>query len=420
MSNGLPMLTGYRVLDVTQFVAGPTCTRILAEMGAEVVKLELAPHGDRTRGAGFKPIDPKLHRTSQSTQFFQHNLCKKSLAMDMKNPRSLELVKAMLPKFDVLVENFAPGVIARLGLGYDVVSKINPRIIMCSISVAGQTGPLSSTPGYDYIGQALAGITDQVGEPDRAPAQLTMAVGDISTGVAGAMAVGFALLHRERTGEGQYLDASLTDTYFHMHHEYVPKVALRGPASVPKRSGSQHPGGGPAGIFRYRDEQYIYVTVLPHQWPQFVKALGIPELATDPRFKNAHTRRDNNEVLKQILEDWLSRFPTREAAMAALEKERVPCAPVLTLYESMNHPHLRERKTVRRVKDRMIGEFDIPGMPVKFSRWPDRTGVQADLLGEHNESVLQEYLGLSDAEIKALYADQVLVRDPMLDAKDSQ
>ena len=414
MSQALPMLTGYRVLDITQFVAGPTCCRILGEMGAEVVKLEMAPFGDRTRAGGFKPMDPKFQRTSQSTQYFQHNHCKASLAMDLKNPRALELVKKMLPKFDVVVENFAPGVIKRLGLGYDVIKAINPKIIMCSISVCGQTGPLSDKPGYDYIGQAYAGITDQIGEPDRAPSQLTMAAGDISTGVAAAMAVGFALLHRERTGEGQYLDASITDTYFHWHHDYLPKVSLRGPAAVPKRNGSQHPGGGPAGIFRYRDEQYVYVTVLPHQWPQFVKAIGMPELASDPRFKNAHVRRDNNDVLKQILEDWLGKFPTCEAALAALEKDRVPCAPVLTLHESANHPHMRERKTVRRVKDRLIGEFDIPGMPVKFSAWPDRTDVTADLLGEHNEAVLREYLGLSDAEIAQLYTDKVLVHDRML------
>jgi CoA:oxalate CoA-transferase len=340
--------------------------------------------------------------------------------MDLKNPRALELVKAMLPKFDVVVENFAPGVINRLGLGYDVIKQINPKVIMCSISVCGQTGPLRNKPGYDYIGQAYAGITDQIGEPDRAPSQLTMAAGDISTGVAAAMAVGFALLHRERTGEGQYLDASITDTYFHWHHEFLPKVSLRGPAAVPKRNGSQHPGGGPAGIFRYGDDQYLYVTVLPHQWPQFVKAIGMPELATDPRFRNAHTRRDNNDALKQILEEWLSKFPTREAALAALEKERVPCAPVLSLYESANHPHMRERKTARRVKDRLIGEFDIPGMPVKFSSWPDRTDVKADLLGESNEAVLREYLNLSDADIAQLYKDKVLVHDRMLDGEATQ
>ena len=156
------MLTGYRVLDITQFVAGPTCTRILAEMGADVIKVELAPHGDRTRFQGIKPREPK--GSSQSTYFFQHNHSKRSLALQWKHPRTTEILKALIAKCDVLVENFAPGVMARAGLGYDDAEQVNPRIIMCSISVAGQSGPLSAQPGYDYIAAAYAGVTDQIGE----------------------------------------------------------------------------------------------------------------------------------------------------------------------------------------------------------------------------------------------------------------
>ena len=216
------MLEGYRVLDFTQFVAGPTCTRLLAEMGAEVIKLELAPDGDRVRGGGLKPQAPENKNTTHSTYYLQHNHCKLSFAIDLKKPGARELVMSMIPKVDVVVENFAPRVIERLGFSYEDVKKVNPKIIMCSISMAGQTGPLSDKAGYDYIGQAYAGITDGIGEADGAPAMTTMAIGDVSTGVAAAMAVGFALLHRERTGEGQYLDASLLDTYFHMHEQHVP------------------------------------------------------------------------------------------------------------------------------------------------------------------------------------------------------
>jgi CoA:oxalate CoA-transferase len=167
------MLTGTRVLDITQFVAGPTCTRILAEMGADVVKVELAPHGDRTRFQGMKPRDAK--GSSQSTYYFQHNHSKRSLAVQWKHPRSTEILKALIAKCDVLVENFAPGVMARAGLSYDEVKKVNPRIIMCSISVAGQSGPLSGQPGYDYIAAAYAGVTEQIGEADGPPAQFTIA-----------------------------------------------------------------------------------------------------------------------------------------------------------------------------------------------------------------------------------------------------
>jgi CoA:oxalate CoA-transferase len=407
-----PMLTGYRVLDITQFVAGPTCSRILAELGADVIKLELAPHGDRSRFQGIKPREPK--GSSQSTYFFQHNHSKRSLAMQWRHPRTREIVKAMMPRIDVLVENFSPGVMARAGLGYAELSALNPGLVMCSVSVAGQTGPLAAQPGYDYIAAAYAGVTDQIGEPDGAPAQLTIAVGDVSTGVAAAMAVGFALLHRERTGEGQLIDSAILDTYFHMHEVNVPRVALRGDRFVPKRTGSQHPDGGPTGLFRCSDGSYINITALPHQWEQLVAALGRPELVGDPRFKDARARRDNNAAIKELIEAWLAAFPDRASAIGELERHRVPCAPVLTLNEAVRHPHLRQRSTVRRVSDPQLGEFDIPGLPVKLSRWPDRTDVRAALLGEHNEEVLREVAGLSEAEIAALYAEGVLVRDPAL------
>jgi CoA:oxalate CoA-transferase len=415
MPNQQRMLEGYRVLDFTQFVAGPTCTRLLGEMGAEVVKLELAPEGDRVRAGGLKPLQPEHKGSSHSTYYLQHDHSKLSFAIDMKQPGARELVMSMIPKFDVLVENFAPGVIKRLGFAYEDVKKVNPSIIMCSISMAGQTGSLSDKAGYDYIGQGYAGITDGIGEADRAPAVTTMAIGDVSTGVAAAMAVGFALLHRERTGEGQYLDASLVDTYFHMHESNVPQVSLRGDKYRPTRNGSQHPGGGPTGIYHYRGDQYVYLTIpTPHQWHQFVRALEMPELATDPRFKSARGRRDNSAELQRIIEDWLAKFSTRDEAIAALDKERVPCAPVLTVNEAVKHPHLNERKTVRWINDPLLGKVAMPGVPVKFSAWPDRTELRSARLGEDNERILREFLNMPDDQIKKLYADGLLVRDPTI------
>jgi CoA:oxalate CoA-transferase len=410
------MLEGYRVLDFTQFVAGPTCSRLLAEMGAEVIKLELAPDGDRVRAGGLKSMKPEFKESTQSTYYQQHNHSKLSFAIDLKQPGARELVMSMLPKIDVVVENFAPGVIKRLGFSYEDVKKINPKIIMCSISMAGQTGPLSDKAGYDYIGQAYAGITDGIGELDRAPAITTMAIGDVSTGVAAAMAIGFALIHRERTGEGQYLDASLLDTYFHMHEASVPQVSLRGEKYKPTRNGSQHPGGGPTGIFHYRGDQYVYLCVpTPHQWVQMCRAMGMPELATDPRFKGARGRRDNMLELQKIIEDWLATMPTRDAAIAALDAQRVPCAPVLTVNEAVNHPHLNERKTVRWIEDRQLGRVAIPSVPVKFSAWPDRTDLRSARLGEDNERVLHDLTNLSDEQIRKLYTDGVLVRDKTIE-----
>jgi crotonobetainyl-CoA:carnitine CoA-transferase CaiB-like acyl-CoA transferase len=415
MTQSSPMLTGYRVLDISQFVAGPTCTRILAELGAEVIKLELAPFGDRGRFAGDKPRDPALKMSSQSTYYFQHNHSKKSLAVDIKQDRGRELVYGLIPKIDVVVENFAPGVMERAKLGYDNLSKLNPRLIMCSISLAGQSGPLRDKPGFDYMGAAYAGVTAAIGEIDRGPAQLPIAIGDSATGVTAAMAVGFALLHRERTGEGQYIDCSLLDTYFNMHEVNIPKCSLRGKQFQPPRMGSLHPDGGPTGVFRCRNDEFISIMVMPYQWPQMIKAMNMPELAQDVRFRDPRSRRDNNKELRDIIEHWLAHFENREQAIAVLEAERVPCAPVLTLQETIAHPDLRERGTVRRVADREIGEFDIPGFAARFSRWTPVANVRADHLGEHNEEILRDILMLSEADIRRLYLDKTIVRDPLLD-----
>jgi CoA:oxalate CoA-transferase len=417
MMKNLPMLTGYRVLEIGQFVAAPTCTRIFAELGADVIKLELAPSGDRGRFSGDKPRDPALKKSSQSTYYFQHNHSKKSFAVDIKQERGRELVYALVAKIDVVVENFAPGVMVRAGFGYDKLSQINPRLIMCSISLAGQSGQLSDKPGFDYMGAAYAGITAAIGDSDRGPAQLPIAIGDSATGVTAAMAVGFALLHRERTGEGQYIDCSLMDTYFNMHEVNIPKSSLRGERFRLPRTGSLHPDGGPTGVFRYRDDEFISIMVMPHQWVPMTKAMNMPELAEDARFRDARSRRDNNKALQDIIELWLGSFPSRAQAVAALEAERVPCAPVLSLHEAMAHPHLRERGTVRRVADRDIGEFDIPGLAAKFSRWSAAPEIKADRLGEHNEEVLRDLLGLSDAEISQLYRDKTIVHDPLLDSE---
>jgi CoA:oxalate CoA-transferase len=410
MKNGLPMLKGYRVLDMTQIVAGPSCTRIMAELGAEVVKIELPPLGDRTRVGGLKSKDPSQKHSSRSTYYFQHNHSKVSVAIDFKKPKGLALLKEMVSKFDVLVENFTPGVLDRAGLSYGVLKEINPSLVMCSISMAGQEGVLSQRPGYDYIAQAYAGITDLIGQPDGDPSLITMAMGDSATGLSAAMGIAFALLHREKTGEGQYIEATLLDTYFQMHEVNIPRISLR-KGYQPKRTGSQHPDGGPTGIFKCSDHSYISIATLPHQWKSFCVAINNTELVDDPRFKTASLRRDNNLLLKEIFEDWLATFKSREAAIEALDKLRIPCAPVLTLNEAIDHPHLRERGTVRRVKDDVLGEFDIPGFPVKFSRWNIKSDLKADSLGGHNTIVLKDYLGLSEEEIEKLYDEQVLIKE---------
>lgn len=408
------MLTGYRVLDLSQFVAGPTCARIMGELGAEVIKVEMAPGGDRGRMSGMRPVAEGLKNSSASTYYFQHNHSKKSLALDLKSAEGKEILLDLVRASDVLVENFSPGVMARMGLGWEDLHRVNPRLVMCSISLAGQEGPLSDRPGFDYMGAAYAGVTASLGEPDRAPGQLPIAIGDSATGVTAAMAVGYALLHRERTGEGQHVESTLIDTYFQMHEVNIPKVSIRGPSVLPERAGSMHPDGGPTGVFRTPGDTAIAIMVMPYQWPQFVKAVGMPELASDPLYATPRTRRDNKRALADVVEDWLAGFPSRDAALSHLTDYRIPCAPILTLPEAMAHPHHVARGTVRSVSDRHIGRFSIPGMPARFSAWPQTETLSAALLGEHNEQVLRDVLGQTDTEIAALYDRGVLIRDPLL------
>jgi crotonobetainyl-CoA:carnitine CoA-transferase CaiB-like acyl-CoA transferase len=405
----LPMLSGIKVIDMTQFVAGPTASRILAEMGADVIKVELAPFGDRSRAQGVKPKQAPENAAPHSTYFFQHNHSKRGIALDFKNQKARDILKRMIAKADVLVENFSPGVMARAGFAYDDLAKLNPRLVMCSISFAGQTGALSDKPGYDYIGQAYAGVTGMIGDADGSPVMVPMAIGDVSTGVSAAMAITAALFHCERTGEGQHVESTLLDTYFHMHEASTPRVSKLGDKYVQKRTGSQHPDGGPTGIFKCGDGRYITLMALAHQWPQLVSALDMPELLSDPRFSSASARRKNNDLLKDILEGWLASVGSREACLKVLESQRIPVAPVLDLNEVMELGHLNERGTVRSVNDPLLGDFKVPGMPARFSAWKPAEKLSAARLGEHNGQVLGEY-GLSDAEITELHDAKIFVR----------
>ena len=276
------VLDGYRVLDFSQVLAGPTLTRLMAEMGAEVIKVEIPPTGD------FGRLLPHVV-DGRSAYFVQQNRGKKSLCVNPKEPEGLALLKDLVKDVDVLVENYSPGTIARMGLGWEVVHDLNPRLVMCSISALGQTGPLSDLAGYDYIAQAYAGITHMIGEPEGSPYFPMVGLGDVSTGVHGLAAVACALLYRERTGRGQHLDIALLDSYFHCHDTTVVSYSASGGEIQPKRSGRHHFSMCPIGLFKGHD-RYMFILALDHQWPALCQALGRPELATDPRFENNAAR----------------------------------------------------------------------------------------------------------------------------------
>jgi CoA:oxalate CoA-transferase len=400
------VLDGYKVLDFSQFIAGPTTTRLMAQMGAEIIKVEIAPDGDRTRGLPFI-------RDNRSAYFVQHNLGKLSLCLDARHPEGNVILRELIKKVDVVVENFAPGVIGRLGFDYASARELNPRIVMCSVSAFGQTGPLANEPGFDFIGQAYAGITSLIGEKDGPPMIPLAAIGDISTGVHAMGAIACALLHRERTGVGQYIDVSLLDSYFGYHDMALELYTASHGAARVERSGQHYPGMTPMGIFKGKEIYFVIVAWQDSHWVQLcTKVMGRPELATDPRFVNNVARTENRAQVIEVLETWLASMPDDEASIAALRAVRIPVAPIRPLEQVIEHPHLRERGTVTTVHDRVLGDFQVPGFPIRFSDFPADTSLQAPLLGEHNESILKSYLAYTDERISELAQSGVLHSKP--------
>jgi len=398
------VLDGYKVLDFTQVLAGPAATRMMAEMGAEVIKVELAPNGDPSRALPFL-------RDGRSAYYIQQNRGKKSLCIDVKNPAGLEIVKALIPKVDVMIENYAPGVIARMGLNYETVRALNPKIVMCSISSLGQTGPLANRPGYDTIGAAYAGVLDMSGYPDRAPVFPALGIGDVSTGVHALAAITSALLGRERTGRGQYVETSLLDCYFGYHELNVQMLSASRGAMKPHRTGEHHYMVAPAGMFKGKHSYILIIGGLDRQWPAMCRAMGKPDLVDHPRFNSLAARAQNIKEVIRIVQDWVDSTEEDEDVERALEKHRVPYAPALTVQQAMNHPHLRQRRTVRTIRDRFLGEFDVPGFPLRFSEYAELE-LEAPTLGEHNAQILSDYLGYSTDRIDELDRADVLHQGP--------
>ena len=397
------MLEGYRVLDFTQVLAGPTTSRYLGEMGAEVIKVEFAPNGDISRSVPFI-------RDGRSAYYVQQNLGKKSICLDLRKPEAGNIVRELISKIDVIVENYAPGVIGRLGFGYEAVRELNPKIIMCSISTFGQKGPLANRPGYDFIGCAYSGVLSMIGERDGAPSLPAVGLGDISTGVHALSAILAALLHRERTGEGQYLETSLLDCYFSYHDIPVHLTSLTGGENLPRRNGAHHYAVAPLGIFKGKQHPILIMAGTEHQFPYLCRAMGRQELADDPRFHNISARMENFKELTALIQKWFDTMPSDEAIYACFEEHRVPFAEVLSTEEAMAHPHLRERAIVRKVSDRFLGDFEVPGFPIRFSGYGRHPDTQAPTLGEHNEVVLRDYLGYSADRIASLESAGVLHR----------
>jgi len=394
-----PYLEGIRVLDFTQYLAGPACTRLLVELGAEVVKVERSPYGDPVRAA-----PPRINR--RSGNFVQQNRGKRSLCLDLSRPEAVELVKELIPHVDVVVENFSHGVMDRWGMGWDDLSAINPRLIMASVTGFGQTGPLKHKTCFDFIAQAYSGLMHMTGEPDGPPTMVGMGLGDTNAGFHAFAGVGFALFHRDRTGRGTHIDVSMVDALFHMQETAVHSATMLEDYE-PMRSGRFYGPMMPAGPFK-SPGGWIVILCAQNQIQALWNAIGHPEFADDPKFATNPGRLENREELADIIESWMATFETDDEVMAALEAERVPCGPVLSPADAIEHPYFVERGTVREITDPLAGTFSIPGFPIKFSDAPPDPDLVTATLGEHNRDILADLLGYDSATIDALEADGLL------------
>jgi len=401
------VLDGYKVVDFTQVLAGPCCARMMAELGAEVIKIEIAPAGDITRMLPYV-------RNGRSGYFIQQNRGKKSLCLNPKTPEGLQIIKDLIKGADVFMEAFSPGAIGRMGLSWDVVHALNPKVVMCSISALGQSGPLSHLPGYDYIAAAYAGILDNIGYPDGPPLLTGMAIGDVSTGVASFGAIMAALLERTKSNEGQHLDMSLLDTYFHMHEINAQTYSGSEGAVVPTRFGHLHSSIQPIGVFKGH-KNYIFMLAVPTTWPTFAKVIEREDLIEHPLFSTTPLRAENRYKLAEHIQAWIDKQPDDETVLRKFQEAHLPIAPILSVPEAMSEPHLIERGVVRPHHDRSSGTWQLPGLPMRFSKYPDRPDLPAPYIGEHNAQVLSKHLGYDAAKIDALHKAGVLHAVPLPD-----
>jgi len=319
----------------------------------------------------------------------------------------MALVKSLVEHVDIVVENFRPGVMTEMGLGYADLCAIKPDIVMCAISAFGQTGPMAENPGYDYIAQADAGITAMSGETDGAPSIPLVGIGDVSTGVHAALAITSAMLYHARSGKGQHLDVNLLDVYYSYHEVNVHQHAASKGEINPTRGGQHMAYISPAGIFKGTNG-YVMVMAFMQHWKDLCAAMEKPELLNHEKFGDDAVRNEHRFELVPIIEQWLQTFPDVDSAVEKLQKHHVPSAPILTVADTLNNDHLQARGSVQTVQDSLAGDVTFPRMPIRFSAFPNNPDYVAPKLGEHNEEVLRGWLGKTSEEIDALTRSKII------------
>ena len=389
-------LEGLTVLDLTRVLSGPYCTMMLADMGARVIKVERPSKGGDTRGWG----PPFL--AGESAYFLSINRNKESVALDFKRSEGRAILDRLIAASDVLVENFRPGTLAKLGLDYETLAARHPRLIYCSISGFGHTGPRSGEAGYDAVMQAEGGLMSITGAADGPPFRLGVAIADIVSGMFAAQGIGLALFARERTGRGQAVDIGMLDSVAALLTYQAAIYFATG--SAPTRMGNRHPTIVPYETFTAADGEFVLAVGNDDQWRRFCQVVGLED---DGRFVTNRDRVTLYQELKPMLDERL-RGRTRRDWIEQLAAAGVPCGSVRNLHEVFTDVQLAAREMVAQLTHPTIGSLSLIGVPIKLSETPASVRTAPPTLGQHTESVLQNDLGLTLNEINALRANGVI------------
>ena len=386
-------LEGIRVLDLTRALAGPFCTLMLGDNGADVIKIEIPGSGDDTRKWGPPFIG------DESAYFLSINRNKKSLTLNLQDPKAQDVFMKLAKDSDVVVENFTPGVMDRFGLGYEAVKAVNPNVVYCSISGFGQDGPYRSRPAYDQIMQGVGGLMSITGEPDGEPQKIGIAVTDIGAGMWSAFAITTALHHRDKTGEGQYIDISMLDAQVAwLTYQAAFFFANDEP---PKRMGAAHPTLVPYQAFMCSDGKYINVAVGSERiWERFCQGMGREDLKDHPDYSVNSVRVAHRGAIVSMLQEIFLTRPVSEW-VEDLQAANVPCGPINDLADVFADPQVLARDMLQEMPHPTLGTIKQTGLPIKFSRTPGGLDLHPPLLGEHNQEILSS-LGYSDADVQSL------------------
>ena len=381
------------VIDLSRVLAGPYCTMELADIGATVIKIEIPGSGDDTRAYGPPFLD------GESTYFMSVNRNKKSLTLNLKHPRGKEILRQLLQKGDVLVENFRPGTLDGLGFGYDAVHAFNPKLIYCSISGFGQTGPYAQRPGYDLIAQAEGGVMSLTGEPDGAPLKVGLSFADITAGMNAFSGILLALLARQQTGEGQRVDVSLLDCQVALLTYQAGIYFATG--NNPERLGNKHPSITPYETFEASDGHIIIACGNQGFWEKFCKLAGLDHLLADDRFTTMKKRVENRAELTPLVAAAVKTH-TRRAWYNLLDREGIPCGLIKNVAEVCTDPQVLARDMVVQLNHPTAGTISVNGVPIKLSATPGEVKDPPPRLGEHTETILAEILGYTADQIAEL------------------